>query len=166
MKNNHTKTKEIIELYLQYAEKVLNNDNKFEHYFIYKNKDKIEENKGKFLKEIKRFIITEILNHLEIKEIEDENNSYNIKIRTSLWIKLEDFKIDIKKTSQNQINMALQYIKNMDNEIYYLNVLKALLKAINIIIKMFQFTSGKEDSSVEDFLPILLYLIIQSKPYH
>ena len=31
---------------------------------------------------------------------------------------------------------------------------------------MLQFTSGKEDSSIEDFLPILIYLIIQSKPSH
>ena len=166
MKKNYTKTNEIIELYLQYAEEVLMKDNNFKHYFIYKNKDKIEEKKGKFLKELKCYIITKIVNNLEIKEIDDEDNLYNIKIRTSLWIKLEDFKIDIKKISQNQINMALYHIKNMDNEVYYINILKSLLKGINIIIKMFQFTSGKEDSSVEDFLPILLYLIIQSKPSH
>ena len=166
MKKNYTKTNEIIELYLQYAEEVLMKDNNFKHYFIYKNKDKIEEKKGKFLKELKCYIITKIVNNLEIKEIDDEDNLYNIKIRTSLWIKLEDFKIDIKKISQNQINMALYHIKNMDNEVYYINILKSLLKGINIIIKMFHFTSGKEDSSVEDFLPILLYLIIQSKPSH
>ena len=166
MNTNYTKTNEIIELYLNYAEEVLMNDNKFEHYFIYKNKEKIKEKKGIFLKELKCYIITMILNNLEMKELDDEDNLYNIKIRTTLWINFEDFKIDIKKISQNQINMALNHIKNMDNEIYYLNCLKSLLKAINIIIKMLQFTSGKEDSSIEDFLPILIYLIIQSKPSH
>ena len=64
------------------------------------------------------------------------------------------------------MKIALKYIKRMDNEYYYLDILKVLLKVINIIIKMLQFTSGKIDSSVEDFLPIIIYLIIQSKPEH
>ena len=70
-----------------------------------------------------------------MKEIDDEDNLYNIKIRTTLWIKFEGFKIDIK--NYHKIKLIWRYIISKINEIYYLNFLESLLKAINIIIKMF-----------------------------
>ena len=81
MNTNYTKTNEIIELNLNYAQEVLMNDNKFGHYFNYENKEKVEEKKGIFLKALKCYIITTIINNLEMKEIDDEDNLYNRRRR-------------------------------------------------------------------------------------
>ena len=164
--SNFTKANDIIQLYIKYAEEILINDEKYKYYFISKNEEKKEEKINKFLSELKRYIIIEISNNLNVDKLNENNYLYNLKCRKYLWLKLEDFKIDKNKVSENQMKIALKYIKRMDNEYYYLDILKVFLKVINIIIKMLQFTSGKIDSSVEDFLPIIIYLIIQSKPEH
>ena len=54
----------------------------------------------------------------------------------------------------------------MDKEKYYINYLKYLLKAINIISKMIEFTTGDTGVSIEEFLPILVYIVINSIPLH
>ena len=68
------------------------------------------------------------------------------------------------KYQKKQLEIAQIYIKKMDKERYYMNVLKYFLKAINVIVKMIEFNTGKTDSSVEDFLPIIVYLIIKTCP--
>ena len=162
VKDNSIKTNanKIIESYIQYVENNLNVNN----FFKSKNNKKSEEMKNLYLKELNNYIITNISKHLNISEIKNEDIEFKKMCEKSLSISLKDLNIDEKQISNKQLDIAQIYIKKMDKERYYINVLKYFLKAINIIIKMIEFNTGKTDSSVEDYLPIIVYLTIKTCP--
>ena len=158
--SNKTNSNKIIEKYLQYVENILNEN----QIFNLKNNKKSEEMKNLYLKELNNYILTNILKHLNISGIKNEDIEFKNICENSLSISLQDLNIDEKQISNKQLDIAQVYIKKMDKEKFYLNVLKYFLKAINIIIKMIEFNTGKIDSSVEDFLPIIVYLTIKTCP--
>ena len=52
----------------------------------------------------------------------------------------------------------------MDKERAGPRVIKYFSKAVNLIVKMITFTTGREDISIDDFLPIMVYLFISVGP--
>ena len=166
LNSNNTQTNQIIDKYICYIENNINKDiNKFEKYFYSKNKEKLEEKKKTFLKELRNYIIILLSKNLTISEkMKKEDEKFNLKCQTLLSITLKDLKIDPINVSEKQLELAKKYIKKMDEEKYYIKILNYFLQVIDIIVKMIQFNTGKSDSSIEDFLPIIVYLIIQSLP--
>ena len=61
------------------------------------------------------------------------------------------------------MNIVKNYFNKMNNENYCYNILKLFLKIINTIINMIIFCKNKTDSSIDDFLPILIFICIQCK---
>ena len=66
--------------------------------------------------------------------------------------------------SNTQINMARDFIRRMDKERAGPKIIKYFSKAVNIIVKMITFTTGREDLSIDDFLPLMVYLFISVGP--
>ena len=66
--------------------------------------------------------------------------------------------------SNTQINLARDLIRKMDRERAGPKIIKYFSKAVNIIVKMITFTTGREDLSIDDFLPIMVYLFISVAP--
>ena len=52
----------------------------------------------------------------------------------------------------------------MDRERAGPKIIKYFSKAVNIIVKMITFTTGREDLSIDDFLPIMVFLFISVGP--
>ena len=52
----------------------------------------------------------------------------------------------------------------MDKERAGPKIIKYFSKAVNLIVKMITFTTGREDISIDDFLPIMVYLFISVGP--
>ena len=164
---NETKANEIIELYMEYIEQILVNEKGNKWHFNGKNKEKSEKKLSDFLKEIKIYILNKILSGLTIETIEKDDIYFNKKCKKYCnYVQLDKLNINPNQISKTQINMATTEIKKMDNEKYYINYLKYLLKAINIISKMIEFTTGDSSVSIEEFLPILVYIVINSIPLH
>ena len=163
---NETKANELIELYMEYIDQILKEKEKKWH-FNGKNKEKSEQKLSNFLKEIKIYILNKILSGLTIETIEKDDIYFNKKCKKYCnYVQLDKLNINPNQISKTQINMATTEIKKMDNEKYYINYLKYLLKAINIISKMIEFTTGDSSVSIEEFLPILVYIVINSIPLH
>ena len=163
---NETKANEVIELYMEYIDQILKEKEKKWH-FNGKNKEKSEQKLSNFLKEIKIYILNKILSELKIKSIEEDDNYFSEKCKKySNYVQLNNLNINPNQISSKLINMAKTEIKKMDKEKYYINYLKYLLKAINIISKMIEFTTGDTGVSIEEFLPILVYIVINSIPLH
>jgi hypothetical protein len=66
--------------------------------------------------------------------------------------------------SNTQINLARDFIRKMDRERAGPKIIKYFSKAVNIIVKMITFTTGREDLSIDDFLPIMVFLFISVGP--
>ena len=158
--SNKINANKVIEKYLINIENILNENN----FFHFKNNRKLEEKKNLILKELNNYILTNISKNLDVTGIKNEDLEFKNICEKSLSITLKDLNIDEKQISKKQLEIAQIYIKKMDKERYYMNVLKYFLKAINIIVKMIEFNTGKTDSGVEDFLPIIVYLIIKTCP--
>ena len=164
---NETKANEVIELYMEYIEQILVNEKSNKWHFHGKNKEKSEKKFSDFLKEIKIYILNKILSGLKIETIETDDKFFNQKCKKYCnYVQLNKLNINPNQISNTQINMATTEIKKMDNEKYYINYLKYLLKAINIISKMIEFTTGDSGVSIEEFLPILVHIVINSIPLH
>ncbi len=161
---NETKANEIIELYINLINNYLNNNH--QNYFYSKTQEKNEKKLNDFTKEIKKYILTKITNNLTISSTNIEDKKIIQKCKSFLWIKAEHLNIDPKQIYKNQIEMVKNQLKKIDNEKYYENFLKHLVKAINIISKMIEFTTGNQNTSIEEFLPILVHCFIHIIPQH
>ena len=77
---------------------------------------------------------------------------------------VEHLAIDPSMVSNTQINLARDFIRKMDRERAGPKIIKYFSKAVNIIVKMITFTTGREDLSIDDFLPIMVFLFISVGP--
>ena len=77
---------------------------------------------------------------------------------------MDNLCINPSMVSNTQINLARDFIRKMDRERAGPKIIKYFSKAVNIIVKMITFTTGREDLSIDDFLPIMVYLFISVGP--
>ena len=150
------------------------NLNKFNYFFEGKN---MKEKKNDFMKKIFEYIITKIIikidfeikkyiNLIEIKELSNDilfHDKCNQLLSNKEQLKSE-LKIEEKYLIKNCIENAKKYIKKIDDEKYYLNIIGNFTKALNIIVDMVKFSNNKSQISLDEFLPIMIYIIIESHP--
>ena len=137
----------------------------------------MKEKKNDFMKKIFEYIITKIIikidfeikkyiNLIEIKELSNDilfHDKCNQLLSNKEQLKSE-LKIEEKYLIKNCIENAKKYIKKIDDEKYYLNIIGNFTKALNIIVDMVKFSNNKSQISLDEFLPIMIYIIIESHP--
>ena len=77
---------------------------------------------------------------------------------------VDNLSIDPSMVSNAQINLGRDLIRKMDKERAGPRIIKYFSKAVNLMVKMITFTTGREDISIDDFLPIMVHLFISVGP--
>ena len=94
-----------------------------------------------------------------------EDGKFKDKCLQLRWLDpVDHLTIDPSMVSNTQINLARDFIRKMDRERAGPKIIKYFSKAVNIIVKMITFTTGREDLSIDDFLPIMVFLFISVGP--
>jgi len=125
-----------------------------------------EEDVEYLLDEIENFIIKKLYKRVYPEKDLPLDRRFN-EITSQLSF-ITPQNLDIKKSYINEkiwFN-AVTELQKIDQEKCPLSKLSCVINAVNIIINCIRFCSGKVDGgfSLEDFLPILNYIIIKSKP--
>ncbi len=165
---NITKANEVFEKYINFIDDILKE--KYRNEFFSSKEEKSADKKQKlFLKKIQSYILRKISLSLRRHEssyfIIVEDNNFHKKCVKLRWLDpVDHLSIDPTMVSNVQINLGRDLIKRMDKERAGPKIIKYFSKAVNLIVKMITFTTGREDISIDDFLPIMVYLFISVGP--
>ena len=166
---NKTKANEIFENYILFVDDI--SKEKYKEFFISKNERSFSNKQKDFVKKVQLYILRKI--SLSIKKqgksfeyyIDIEDVSFKEKCMKLRWLDpIDNLFIDPSMISNAQLNIAREFIRKMDRERAGPKIIKYFAKAVNIIVKMITFTTGREDLSIDDFLPIMVYLFISVGP--
>ena len=164
---NKTKANEVLEKYINFIDDMLKEKHK--ELFISKEQKSADKKQKTFLKKIQSYILRKI--SLSLRKHESsyfiilEDKKFNEKCLKLRWLDpVENLSIDPSMVSNAQINLGRDLIKKMDKERAGPRIIKYFSKAVNLIVKMITFTTGREDISIDDFLPIMVYLFISVGP--
>jgi len=69
-----------------------------------------------------------------------------------------------KNINEKLLDVSIDYIKEMDNKNSPMDKINSFGKALNFLTNSMEFNSGKEDFGVDDLLPLLIYIVIKSRP--
>ena len=166
---NKTKANEIFENYINFIDDI--SKDKYKEFFISKDERSSSQKQKDFLKKVQLYILRKI--SLSIKKqgksfeyyIDYEDAKFKDRCLQLRWLDpVEHLAIDPSMVSNTQINLARDFIRKMDRERAGPKIIKYFSKAVNIIVKMITFTTGREDLSIDDFLPIMVFLFISVGP--
>ena len=166
---NKTKANEILENYIVFIDDI--SKEKYKEFFISKNERSSSKKQKDFLNKVQLYILRKI--SLSIKKqgksfeyyIDYEDAKFKDKCLQLRWLDpVDNLSIDPSMVSNTQINLARDFIRKMDRERAGPKIIKYFSKAVNIIVKMITFTTGREDLSIDDFLPIMVFLFISVGP--
>ena len=166
---NKTKANEILEKYIVFIDDI--SKEKFREFFISKSEKSSSKKQKAFLKKVQLYILRKI--SLSIKKqgksfeyyIDYEDGKFKDTCLKLRWLDpVDNLCINPSMVSNTQINLARDFIRKMDRERAGPKIIKYFSKAVNIIVKMITFTTGREDLSIDDFLPIMVYLFISVGP--
>ena len=166
---NKTKANEIFENYINFIDDI--SKDKYKEFFISKDERSSSQKQKDFLKKVQLYILRKI--SLSIKKqgksfeyyIDYEDAKFKDRCLQLRWLDpVEHLAIDPSMVSNTQINLARDFIRKMDRERAGPKIIKYFSKAVNIIVNMITFTTGREDLSIDDFLPIMVFLFISVGP--
>ena len=80
------------------------------------------------------------------------------------FIKQQNYIKDNIKISENLINIAIEYINKMDQKHTPVDKIKMFGKAFGLLQNSMTFSCGKSELGIDDILPLLIYVILKSKP--
>lgn len=129
-------------------------------------KDCSDDNLNEIAEEIEIYIIKKIYRRVyPEREITRDKKFYEETCKLA-FVRPEH--MDINKNYLNEAIWisAVNELSKIDSEKSPIGKLSCVINAVNIIINCIRFCTGKFDGgySVEDFMPILNYIIIKSKP--
>ena len=160
---NKTKANEVLEKYINFIDDILRD--KYRLFFISKDSKSADKKQKIFLKKIYSYILRKI--SLSLRKHESsyfiilEDKKFNDKCLQLRWLDpIDNLTINPSMVSATQINLGRDLIRKMDKERAGPRIIKYFSKAVNLIVKMITFTTGREDISIDDFLPIMVYLFI------
>ena len=164
---NKTKANEVLEKYINFIDDILRD--KYRLFFISKDSKSADKKQKIFLKKIYSYILRKI--SLSLRKHESsyfiilEDKKFNDKCLQLRWLDpIDNLTIDPSMVTATQINLGRDLIRKMDKERAGPRIIKYFSKAVNLIVKMITFTTGREDISIDDFLPIMVYLFISVGP--
>ena len=171
---NNTNLNLVLEEYFKYIKNLIDKNSLFKMFYFSKNPEKLQEKKEKLNENIQNIIMSKIsiqINKNVKKQFERIETKINDKKFSDLCVKFNKIKnklisflqIDVNCFNEYCVNIIKNYFDKMDNERYCNNIIKQFSKIINTIINMMIFSKNKLDSSIDDFLPVLIFLCIQCK---
>ena len=80
------------------------------------------------------------------------------------FIKPENILKEKKMIKENLLETAMEYVNEMDNKYTPLDKIKIFGQAFQILQNSITFSTGRTDLGIDDTLPLLIYVIIKSKP--
>ena len=69
-----------------------------------------------------------------------------------------------RNINEKLLGISIDYIKEMDDKNSPMDKIDSFGKALNFLSNSMEFNSGKEDFGVDDLLPLLIYIVIKSRP--
>jgi hypothetical protein len=157
------------------------NDDNDESMYTYNNKTKEEE----FFEKVEQYVIYQICLRMRNPKnytlalpknaILSKDNAFNLiyeidarfenKCKSLSWLDpIKHLHIKPELLSEFQMKIASEYLDKSDNGISYHFIVKYLSKAVNTLVNMFTFNLGTGGATIDDFAPIMCYLLIQLRP--
>lgn len=161
--NDITRANEVLDQYFDYISDYI----EISEYKKMISSDKNKEKKEKFMDKLQNYVKTKISINLSIKQeqFDKENKKFTQKCKSLQWIDpVVNMKISPKAINDYQMEIATNYLKKMDSEIFCDNIIEMLGKAIDTIVKMYKFSLSNEGATLDDFAPIICYLLIKIQP--
>ena len=149
--------------------------------YTYNNKTKEEE----FFEKVEQYVIYQICLRMRNSKnytlaqqkyaILSKDNAYNLiyeidarfenKCKSLSWLDpIKHLHIKPELLSEFQMKIAAEYLDKSDNGKSYHFIVKYLSKAVNTLVNMFTFNLGTGGATIDDFAPIMCYLLIQLRP--
>ena len=69
-----------------------------------------------------------------------------------------------KNINTKLLEISIGYIKEMEKQKTPMDIINSFGKAMNFLSNSMEFNSGKKDFGIDDLIPLLIYIIIKSKP--
>ena len=69
-----------------------------------------------------------------------------------------------KNINEKLLEISIDYVKEVENQLTPMDKINSFGKAMNFLSNSMEFNSGKKDFGVDDLLPLLIYIIIKSRP--
>ena len=171
---NNTNLNLVLEDYFKNIKNLIDKNSLFKMFYYSKDPEKMQEKKEKLNEKIQNIIMSKIsiqINKNVKEQFERVETKLNDKKFSELCVKYNKIKnklinflqIDVNYFNEYCVNIVKNYFDKMDNERYCNNIIKIFSKIINTIINMMIFSKNKLDSSIDDFLPVLIFLCIQCK---
>jgi hypothetical protein len=114
--------------------------------------------------ELENYIVLRLYEKLYPTIASKKDNFIYKKCSRLSFIKPENYIKDKKMINEKLLPTIVEYINGMDKKYTPVDKIKMFGKAFGIIQNFMSFTSGKADLGVDDTLPLLVYVIIKSKP--
>ena len=114
--------------------------------------------------ELENYILLRLYEKLYPTIASKKDNFIYKKCSRLSFIKPENYIKDKKMINEKLLPTIVEYINGMDKKYTPVDKIKMFGKAFGIIQNFMSFTSGKADLGVDDTLPLLVYVIIKSKP--
>ena len=124
----------------------------------------LPQDKDKIYYEIDNIIFSKLYDKLCEKEQDvDDINIYEKCIELS-WVTQEQVIRSKQVFLNNNQLTAIIHLRAMEKEKSPLSKLKEIAKIAELIQNTIVFSTGKSENSVDDFIPILVYLVIKARP--
>lgn len=148
---------ETLDVYLQFLRDSITKHELFSHY----SEDQLSE----VCDDIENYIQKKIYKKVfPSQELERDNNFYDQCCRFE-WVSPIHLEINKKYLNERLWNIAMCNLNKMDNEKSAVDKLKCVQGAYKILNNSINFCSGKdENAGVDDIIPILIYILLKSKP--
>ena len=123
----------------------------------------LNESLNKFTNKIRDYITQKIYKYVYPLAPLPQDKEFYYKTKSLDWITPESF--DIPKSTQNQLGLAIYWIRKMDTEKSISNKIKCILNAQTNIANILKFTSGKDkEPGSDETTPIFTYAILKAQP--
>ena len=114
--------------------------------------------------DMQNYIFTLLYDKLFPSEQTKSDKFFYNKCSRLNFIKPENIMENKNLINENLINIAIEYLKDIDDELTPVDKIKKFRKVIEIIQNSIYFVSGKTELGVDDVIKPLIYTMIKTKP--
>ena len=124
------------------------------------NKNELEN----IIYDLENYILTKMHDKLFPFDSSKKDVLFYNKCKRLGFIKPENITNDKKIINENLWNQAIKYFDNLDDKLTPIDKIKCISRAFEILQNSLKFTSGNDESGVDDIIKPLIYVLIKSQP--